>query len=117
MRRLLVVSAAAAVLVAPAVPSHAATARQYIGAVAFKFAPGDIVTLAGEPVTLVNLDAAAHDITSDAPGTVNGHLFNSVVLDQRGQKADVVGVAALEPGMYEFYCSVHPEMRGSITVN
>ena len=33
-----------------------------------------------------------------------------------GESATVAGVEALAPGEYEFYCSLHANMRGTITV-
>jgi plastocyanin len=100
---------------AAAPPASAATPR-VDGSGAFLFVPGDQTIVAGDSLTLVNADPAAHDVTSLDDGPVGGHLFRSIVLDQPGQRAPVVGVAALEAGTYEFYCSVHPEMRGTVTV-
>jgi plastocyanin len=61
----------------------------------FTFMPHDITVAAGATVTWVNLDDVLHRVTSTD--------------DKFSFKFD-------EPGTYEYYCSIHPKMRGKVIV-
>jgi outer membrane protein assembly factor BamB len=63
----------------------------------------------GGSVTYYNLDAAQHDVLS-----VDG-LFGTPLIGA-AQQAPVAGVEALAPGDYGFYCSLHANMQGTLTV-
>ena len=72
----------------------------------FSFMPHDITIAAGATVTWVNLDDVQHKVTSTE------RTFESKVLrtdDKFSFKFD-------EPGTYEYYCSIHPKMRGKVIV-
>lgn len=76
----------------------------------------------GRRLAYRNLDFAAHDVRSFAlrPGTEEP-LFTSDLIRYLGG-GEVVGVAALPPGSYGFYCTIHPPrqsgtgMRGTLVV-
>lgn len=63
----------------------------------------------GGTVTYANLDIAAHDVVS-----VDG-LFGTALIGT-GQRVPVAGVENLAPGSYAFYCTLHSNMRGTLTV-
>ena len=63
----------------------------------------------GGSVTYTNLDAAQHDVVS-----VDG-LFGTPLIGT-GAQAPVAGVESLAPGDYAFYCSLHANMRGTLSV-
>lgn len=71
------------------------------------FAFGDPITVdAGEEVTVVNADSTAHTWTStdglfDSGSLSSGASFNHT-FDEAGE--------------YTFFCGIHPQMTGSITV-
>lgn len=72
----------------------------------FSFMPHEITIAAGATVTWVNLDDVQHKVTS------TDRTFKSRVLrtdDKFSFKFD-------EPGTYEYYCSIHPKMRGKVVV-
>jgi plastocyanin len=72
----------------------------------FSFMPHEITIAAGATVTWVNLDDVQHKVTS------TDRTFKSRVLrtdDKFSFKFD-------EPGTYEYYCSIHPKMRGKVIV-
>lgn len=55
-----------------------------------------------------------HNVTSLAGP---GRLFRSDTI-RAGRRTDVRGVPSLDPGSYNFLCTIHPnEMRGTLTVN
>lgn len=97
-------------------PAHAAPVPSpVLFAVAQSYAPGDVQVAQGSELTFVNADAARHDVTAvDADGA-GRPLFKTRVLGA-GQAAAVAGVEALPPDTYQFFCSVHEYMRGTVTV-
>lgn len=72
----------------------------------FKFAGPETVA-PGATVTVVNEDRASHTLTSEADD------FEEVVLDGG---ADGTFTAPTEPGSYEYVCTYHPEMTGTLVV-
>jgi plastocyanin len=81
-----------------------------------QFAGGDVTIAQGAKVTFTNGDTVAHDVTAAAKGADGKALFAS---DQIGpaQSAPVAGVEYLTTGKYEYICSIHPFMKGTITVS
>jgi outer membrane protein assembly factor BamB len=64
----------------------------------------------GGAVTYVNLDLAQHDVVSTEPGLFRTDLIST------GQTTTVAGVEDLDAGSYGFYCTLHPNMRGTLRV-
>ena len=74
---------------------------------AIKFNPGTVTIKAGGKVTWTNDDSVGHDVTADdfesgSPGGIEGgstfsHTFKKA-------------------GTYDYVCSVHPGMKGSVKV-
>jgi plastocyanin len=70
----------------------------------------------GERVTFFNGDVLdEHSVTATTAGSDGRPLFDSGVI-QPGAELPVVGVQSLTAGTYEFFCTVHHFMRGTITV-
>jgi plastocyanin len=71
------------------------------------FEPGEVTVAAGDTVTWTNNDSVSHDVTADAfssgdPGGMGGgdtfeHTFD-------------------ETGTFDYVCTVHPGMEGTVTV-
>ncbi|CAN5285611.1 hypothetical protein BH20ACT5_BH20ACT5_16760 [soil metagenome] len=73
------------------------------------FAYGDPLTVApGETITVINEDSAQHDVDA-----IDGESFETDLL---GQGESLTFTAPMEPGSYEFTCSVHPQMLGTLIV-
>lgn len=70
----------------------------------FAFNPESVTVSAGDIVRWTNLDSAAH--------TVTGPNFDSGTL-QEGESYEFLFTDA---GTYEYYCSLHPSMRGTVIV-
>jgi plastocyanin len=64
----------------------------------------------GEKLTFLNPDVAPHDVTSVEEG-----LFSSETVST-GTETPVNGADSLPAGTYDFICSVHPYMTGTLTV-
>ncbi|HEV2785654.1 MAG TPA: cupredoxin domain-containing protein [Solirubrobacteraceae bacterium] len=93
-----------ALLVAPA----AAHAEATITAVPRdRFEPAEVTTDAGERVTFANRDLSVHDVV--------GEGFRSRRTDPGGD-SPVAGAETLVAGRYDFVCSLHSSMKGTLVV-
>ena len=72
----------------------------------FIFEPAELAVAVGKTVTWIHNNNVSHTIIS------KDGLFESDVLEN-GDKFTFV---FSEPGVYEYYCSIHPSMQGKITV-
>jgi plastocyanin len=70
----------------------------------FAFNPPSIEVSAGDTVRWTNLDSTEH--------TVNGHTFGSGMIP-KGQNYEFLFST---PGVYDYDCSIHPSMKGTVTV-
>jgi polyvinyl alcohol dehydrogenase (cytochrome) len=80
------------------------------GAVATTYATATVTVPRGSTVDFLNLDVPQHDVRSTTAGLFASELIGT------GQTAPVTGVDRLGPGSYGFYCSLHPNMKGTLTV-
>ena len=71
----------------------------------FAFAPQELVIGAGTMVTWKQNHKVVHTVVSQG-------LFESEVLNL----GDAFTFTFTEPGEYEYYCSLHPSMRGKVIV-
>ena len=113
MKRAAAAVACLAVGVAMAV-APAVAAPNVVAAASGLYAPSEVVVVAGTALTFVNADAVAHDVTAIENDANGDPVFASETIF-RGTAA-VEGVADLAPNTYDFYCTVHTEMRGLLTV-
>ena len=72
----------------------------------FSFSPATIKVKAGTTVTWTNRDDIPHTVVA------NDKAFKSKVLDT-GEK---FSFTATKPGNYPYFCSIHPKMTGTLTV-
>jgi plastocyanin len=99
---LLAAALAAAVLVPGAARAEDAT----IKIDNFTFAPASLTVKAGTTVTWRNEDDIPHTVASSA------RLFKSKALDTD----DSFSFTFKDAGSYEYFCSLHPHMKGTIVV-
>jgi plastocyanin len=83
-----------------------ATAEPTVTIAGFDFG-APIVAAGGGTVTVVNADGVAHTLTADDGSFDTGSI---------GGGATSTVTAPSAPGTYEFFCTIHPSMRGSLTV-
>ena len=79
------------------------------GAVSLGYLTKNVTIKKGQKATFRNLDTAPHDVKSD------GALFKSNVITF-GKSSPVNNVNKLAKGKYGFHCSIHPFMKGTLTV-
>ena len=72
----------------------------------FAFAPPAMTVAAGTTVTWTNKDDEAHQVMSKTK------LFHSPALDTK----DAYSFTFKDPGTYEYFCTLHPQMTGKIVV-
>ena len=75
------------------------------------YIPSKITIKHGETVYWKNQDAAFHSVTSGFYGDPDG-LFDSELLDPE----DIFSYKFTEEGIYDYYCTLHPWMKGIILV-
>ena len=89
----------------PAVQNSANTNAVIEG---FKFRPPSMQTEVGKTITWTQKDSAAHTVTS----TSGPESFDSGRLG-KGQK---FSQTFSKPGTYQYKCTIHPSMKGTIVV-
>ena len=75
------------------------------------YVPSNITTATGSAVVWENRDAAFHSVTSGTYEKPNG-IFDSGYMDPGEQFIFVFE----EAGLYEYYCTLHPWMSGTVDV-
>lgn len=96
---------------APAAGGGGCTASSEAGAVSvgienFAYAPADVTAAVGETITWTNSDSAPHTATLDDGACDTGNIAQNA-------SAGLVFDAA---GTYPYHCTVHPNMKGTITI-
>ena len=132
MRRILVVVASFSLLIGTAAPAHATVAAAGPAGFAAGFLTPVVVAPQGEGVTFANADIAPHNLIAtdafipkkkakkvkwcSAYDKGKCPLFWSETITA-GQSTQVLGLERAKPGkQYGFYCSLHPNMRGTLVV-
>jgi len=93
-------------------PSAAACAEESgTGAVTvsimdFKFEPATVTAKAGDLITFTNAGAVGHNATLDSGGCATKTV----------QPGSADGLRITVAGTYPFHCTIHPDMKGTITV-
>lgn len=95
-------------LSAPAEVAVAAEQGHQIPIAQYAYQHGEMTVRVGETVTWTNQDQAPHDVVTTAGPAV----LRSPLLAQ-GQSWSFTFTV---PGVYDYYCSVHPDMRARVTV-
>jgi 3',5'-cyclic-AMP phosphodiesterase len=101
-------TATTAAAAAPAAAATAANAARTISISNFTFAPTPMTVRAGQELTWMNEDDAPHTVVGSDPGSP----LKSPALDT----GDRYSVTLTRPGVYRYFCSLHPHMTGSINV-
>jgi plastocyanin len=99
-------AAAAPLLAAAVLSAQGESMRAAVGIDNFTFTPQRLTVKAGATITWVNKDDIPHAIAA-----VN-RLFKSKALDTD----DSYSFKFITPGTYEYFCSLHPHMTGTIVV-
>ncbi|WP_309109907.1 cupredoxin family copper-binding protein [Saccharothrix sp.] len=86
----------------------AAAAAHQVAISGYAYSPASITVNVGDTVTWTNQDTAPHNVVV----TSGPEKFTSPTL----QKGQSFSFTFTKPGSYQYYCSVHPDMKASVTV-
>lgn len=73
----------------------------------FKFGPANITVKKGTTVTWTNKDSAPHNVISDGPGSLESETLN---------QGDTYQFTFNEVGTFNYICTFHSGMSGTVTV-
>ncbi|MGW6156296.1 cupredoxin domain-containing protein [Streptomyces sp. NPDC055144] len=73
----------------------------------FAFHPAKFEVSPGTKITVTNEDSATHTLTADDKSFDTGNLA-------QGESATIT--APSKPGSYSYICTIHPNMKGTLTV-
>ena len=99
----------------PAPPSPPPASRA-IDISDFRFGPSSVTVAVGGTVTWRNIGPSAHTTTSDSGVWSSGQLGSpggGIYGTGSGESFNRVFQQA---GTYEYHCSIHPQMKGTVTV-
>ncbi|HEY5639879.1 MAG TPA: cupredoxin family copper-binding protein [Dehalococcoidia bacterium] len=91
---------------APQTPVVSDSSRVSVDIANFDFSPRELTVAAGAEVTWTNFDSAPHDATDEDGAWGTGLL-------RQDEAATITFEAA---GEYEYLCTIHPNMKGTLTV-
>jgi plastocyanin len=111
----LLAAALATTAVAPLASADPAAEEHQVATSGNTYVPPEILIASGDTLTHTNFDAELHDLISDDLGPDGQPWFKSELIGF-GESAPVP-VAHLPRGVYAFYCSIHPFMRGKLYVD
>ena len=116
MTRVRRMAAAGAAVAAVALAAPAAADQRITAGPTDSYSNPNVTIAQGERLTFANFDVVdSHDVTSNATRADGKPLFSTPRLSP-GQERLVDGSQSLAPGTYDFFCSVHPFMTGTVTV-
>lgn len=83
-----------------------------LSGVAPYYSPSDATGVAGQPIQWINSTASPHTITD-----LNCLGNRTCAFDSGTLRADATfSIYTLAPGVYHYFCRLHPIMRGTLTV-
>jgi plastocyanin len=84
------------------------------GSPAYK--PDQLTVKKGNTILVDNADAMPHTVTNgkDASDATSGKLFDTSIIN--GGEFKVLETTNVDAGAHPFYCTVHPYMTGTLTV-
>ncbi len=86
----------------------AAAAHYNVQMVNYAFAPASLTVNEGDTITWTNQDTAPHTVTTTSgPASLNSPYLS---------KGQSWSYTFTQPGMYMYYCTVHPDMRAEVIV-
>lgn len=87
--------------------TDSATSGDAVDIVDFSYKPENLKVSAGTTVTFTNSDKFAHTVTAKDKSFDSGNM----------DEGDTFEHTFDEPGTYDYFCSIHNSMTGSVTVS
>ena len=107
---------AAALLVAlvfAGTPTSAGPLDERIVTVGSKFIPDETTIAQDEPLEYTNLEPTPHNVIALRLGRDGKPVFRTATIGA-GTTVIIKGLDKLEPGVYDYTCTLHPSMLGTI---
>jgi len=89
-------------------PAVHTSAKSDVSISNFSFDPGTITVNKGMAVVWTNNDSVGHTVTADQGTGPASSLLNP---------GETYAYTFNEPGTFSYHCSIHPSMKGTVTVN
>lgn len=83
------------------------TSGNDVNIINFAYEPSDITVSVGDTVIWTNMDSVSHTVTSDEGGELDSPLLS---------QGDTYSHTFESAGVYDYHCTVHPFMKGIVTV-
>ena len=115
IRRLGLITLVGFLLAATAPAGQAGPLDQRVVSAAFQFVPGETTLVKGEVLEFTNLDPAPHNLIALRNGPDGKPWFRTDTISA-GRTVPVKGIEKLPPGIYDYTCTVHPRMLGTVFV-
>lgn len=116
MRRFWMAMGVATVLTAVGAPfSTAGPLDKRLLAAGIQYVPIETTVVEGELLEFTNLDVTPHDVVALNEDAAGKPLFATETIGT-GETVPVEGVEKLRPGVYDFTCTLHAEMLGTVFV-
>jgi plastocyanin len=77
----------------------------------FFYDPQDLRVQVGDTVTWTNNDTVAHTVTAGTPDNPTGEFDSGEI-----QPGETFTYTFDQAGTFDYYCTLHPDMTGSVTV-
>ena len=80
------------------------------------YKPDQLTVTKGNTILVDNLDLMPHTVTNgkDASDATSGKLFDTSIIN--GGEFKVLETTNVDAGAHPYYCTVHPYMTGTLTV-
>lgn len=78
----------------------------------YQFMPASIKIKAGQPLVFINRDSVIHNVYGNADREENELMFVPDLKTNEGKMT----TAPQTPGVYNFHCHIHPEMKFNLIV-
>ena len=78
--------------------------------------PKELTVKQGQTILADNVDVVPHTVTSGTgpSDATSGQIFDTSII--MAAEATVMDTSGIEPGTYDYYCTVHPYMVGKLTI-
>ena len=82
----------------------------------FDYQPEDITIKKGSSVHWFNVDLEGHNVTTDTGKYTENNSISDIDLSRDVDTLGIISYEFSEEGEFHYYCSLHPYMKGRITV-
>jgi len=97
------------------IPAVASPLDEQIVTLGFRFVPDETTLVEGSKLEYTNLDVAPHNLIALRNGPNGKPAFRTETISA-GKTVDIQGLNKVKAGVYDYTCTLHPAMLGTIYV-